>query len=223
MTISRKELTAKAGEFINYLAEHHINAFLEEDSFRDYHCKIFLPEGRLILYHKPSKKTFSIGVHEYTGDKDTVEKLWCYFVFPDEKHVQGLCAYVDGSFMKEKCAWGLVLAQNDEILAEKNGLVDMSIENTSQQIAGEITAVLQALEYAKEHQVKSLTIFFDYIGLQYWAEHKWKTQSPISQYYVAKLMQYSNIKILWHKLAAHTGHPLNSKADMLARQAIEKY
>lgn len=221
MTISRNELTAKALEFIAFLAEQNFKAALDEQSFRDYSVKLRLGQGLLSLYHKPSKNSFSIGTQEYQGDKFAMEKLWHAFVYPHEQHVTGLCAYVDGSFHKERCAWGLVLAEEDSPLAEFSGIVAMNSEDSARQIAGEVTAVLKALDYAAEKSIKSLSIFFDYNGLQFWAQGKWKAQSPIAQFYVAKLMQYKHIAIHWHKVEAHTGHPFNSRADRLAKEAAE--
>ena len=219
MPISQNELTQKAGEFISFLQDNQISASLDEQSFRDYNCKIRLPQGAIVLYHKPSKGSFSIGTHEYKGSVEEIDRLWHRFVYPNEAQTQGVCAYVDGSFLNGKCAWGLVLAENETILSEGGGVVAMNAEDSARQIAGEVTAVLEALSFAQEKGIKSLTIFFDYNGLQYWAQGKWKPQSPIAQYYVAKLMQYKGIAIKWHKVAAHTGHPFNNRADKLAKAA----
>ncbi|MGL5722555.1 MAG: RNase H family protein [Brevinema sp.] len=219
MTISQHELTQKSQEFILFLEANSVSAALDEQSFRDYNCKIRLPQGAIVLYHKPSKKSFSIGTHEYKGNIEEIERLWHRFVYPNEAKVAGTCAYVDGSFLNGKCGWGLVLAEGETILFEGGDVVAMSAEDSARQIAGEVTAVLQALNFAKENNIQSLTVFFDYNGLQYWAEGKWKPQSPIAQYYVAKLMQYKGITIKWHKVAAHTGHPFNNRADKLAKAA----
>ncbi|MGL5254922.1 MAG: RNase H family protein [Brevinema sp.] len=222
MTISRNELAKKSGEFISFLENNQISATLDENSFRDYNCKIRLPQGAIILYHKPSKGSFSIGTHEYKGNIEDIERLWHRFVYPNEALVKGVCAYVDGSFLNAKCAWGLVLAEGETILFEGGAVVDMNAEDSARQIAGEVTAVLEALQFALDKGIKSLTIFFDYNGLEYWATGKWKPQSPIAQYYVAKLMQYKGISIKWHKVAAHTGHPFNNRADKLAKAACER-
>ncbi|MGL4393785.1 MAG: RNase H family protein [Brevinema sp.] len=222
MTISYQELLQESQKFISYLHEQNIDAALDEASFRDYHVKIKLLNTVAALYHKPSKKTFSLSVQiSADAQKEHIQDLWHSYLFPDEKAVTGLCAYVDGSFMDGKISWACVIAENNELVFEGKGLVPLSAEEGSRQIAGEVYAVLNALEYLKNTGEKTLTIYYDYKGLEMWATKKWKANSPIAQFYVAKLMQY-RVSINWKKVKAHTGHRFNEQADRLAKLAIKE-
>ncbi|MGL4367313.1 MAG: RNase H family protein [Brevinemataceae bacterium] len=221
MSISKNELTAEAEKFIIFLNNLEITAKIIPNSFRDYHVKLlFFNSISATLYHKPSKQQFTLSTHEIQDaeTKYTIDQLWHQYKFPEEFE-PGLCAYTDGSFTSGKIGWGLVLTLNNSIIEEKYGIVPLSPEAGAHQIAGEIQAVLEALEYAQTNNIKEISIYYDYAGLEMWATKKWKAQSPIAQYYTAKLMQY-RITIKWKKIAAHTGHIFNERADLLAKTAV---
>lgn len=222
MTKSFSKLLNEGNNFIQFLNLQNITATIIEDSFRDYHIKIKCLNSNIILYHKASKNTFSIGTHEITNHKIKIqiEELWHSYKFPQEVRNRGLCAYVDGSFLNNKIGWGLILVEANKIILEKNGIVKLSAEEGGRQIAGEVQAVLEAINYAQINHIKEITIFYDYKGLEMWATKKWKAQSAIAQYYIGKLMQHK-IKIIWQKISAHTGHIFNERADKLAKQATQ--
>lgn len=221
MTKSYQELLSESQKFISFLQEQAISAELDENSFRDYNVKIKLLGTSIILYHKPSKKTFSIGCHHITNQTLSLkmQELWHQYLFPEELNIDGIAAYVDGSCINHKIGWGLVIVEKNEIIYESKGLVPLNEEDGSRQIAGEVYAVLAALEYVKQCGKKHVTIFYDYKGLEMWASNRWKASSSIAQFYVAKLMQY-RISITWHKVSAHTGHIFNEYADRLAKSAV---
>ena len=221
MTKSYEELKKESARFVAFLQEQNIDTHIDESSYRDYNVKLRERTGNtLIMYHKPSKKTFSLGTHEITNPsfKDTIEDLFHQFQYPKEQAVTGLCAYVDGSFYRERIGWGLVLVEDGLILEEKSGVCDLSPEEGSRQIAGEVQSVLEAVEYALDKGILSITIYYDYIGLEKWATGQWKAQSAIGQYYKAKMMQYK-ISITWKKVKAHTGNRFNELADKLAKKS----
>lgn len=217
MTKSKQELYIESQKFINFLSSQNIQSTLNEDSFRDYHVKINTSYGTIILYHKPSKNSFSVGTHELPeSNKEIISLLWHQYRHPQEQDIMGLCAYVDGTYINEHTAWGLVLVENGRIIKEDSGLVDTFSEENTRQIAGEIHAVLAALNFAKEKNISSLTIFYDYKGLEMWATKKWKAESTIAKFYIQQLSTYT-IPITWIKVWAHTGHIYNERADKLAK------
>ncbi|MGL4387907.1 MAG: hypothetical protein ACRCTJ_00745, partial [Brevinema sp.] len=103
MTISYQELLTESQKFITFLQHQNIEAVLDMSSFRDYNVKIRLLDIIVILYHKPSKKTFSL-VFQTTNDskKEQIQELWHRYLFPNEQKTTGICAYVDGSCMHGK-------------------------------------------------------------------------------------------------------------------------
>ena len=222
MTKSYTELKKESTKFVEFLNKAGIIAYVDEISFRDYNVQIKNILGATaILYHKPSKSSFSIGTHNISDSalKIQVEELWHQYQCPDVQNIQGLCAYVDGSFYNNKIGWGLVVVQDNQILTEDGGVVNLSPEEGSRQIAGEVQGVLEALSYAERNNISSITIFYDYVGLQKWACGEWKANSSIAQYYSAKMMQ-NRIRITWKKVKAHTGNRFNELADQLAKKYL---
>lgn len=222
MTKSYTELKKESIKFVEFLNKAGIIAYVDEISFRDYNVQIKNILGATaILYHKPSKSSFSIGTHNISDSalKVQVEELWHQYQCPDVQNIQGLCAYVDGSFYNNKIGWGLVIVQDNQILAEDGGVVNLSPEEGSRQIAGEVQGVLEALSYAENNNISSITIFYDYVGLQKWACGEWKANSSIAQYYSAKMMQ-NRVRIIWKKVKAHTGNRFNELADQLAKKHL---
>jgi len=221
MTKSFEELQSEGNHFIDFLKSQNYSSFIIKDSFRDYNVKIKFQEYDFILYHKPSKDSYSIGTHEINNNqiKDEIERLWYQYKFPNEQRNKDISAYVDGSFLNYKIGWGLIIVKDEKIIFENNGIVQLSEEEGSRQIGGEVQAVLEAIEYAYIHKIKGITIYYDYKGLEMWATGQWKAQSAIAQYYVGKLMQ-NQIKISWCKIKAHSGHIYNERADKLAKKAI---
>ncbi|MGL5956278.1 MAG: RNase H family protein [Brevinema sp.] len=222
MTIGYQELLTESNRFITLLHTLEVSAERIEDSFRDYQVKILIDHWTMVLYYKPSKQTFSIGTQEIKDplQKSYIEKLWYQFQYPDLQEISGLCAYVDGSFYQNQIGWGLVLVENHQVIDTFGGKLHCSIEESSSyQIAGEIQSVLEALSYAFQHGYTKITIFYDYMGLQKWADGEWKTKSKIAQKYMTQLQTYA-IKITWHKIAAHTGNRFNEMADKIAKGSI---
>ncbi len=222
MTKSYTELKKESIKFVEFLNQLGIIAYVDESSFRDYNVQIKNILGAtVILYHKASKNSFSIGTHNISDStlKVQIEELWHRYQCPNIQNIQGICAYVDGSFYNNKIGWGLVIVQDNQILLEDSGIVNLSPEEGSRQIAGEVQGVLEALSYAENHKFSSITIFYDYIGLQKWACGEWKANSSIAQYYSAKMIQ-NRIRITWEKVKAHTGNRFNELADQLAKSKL---
>lgn len=135
-----------------------------------------------------------------------------------------LTAYVDGSYNKETMTYGsgivILNAQNDVILEKAITYTDNKF-SSSYQIAGEVLGAKYVLEYAKRHN-KSITIKYDYLGIEKWATGEWSAKKPISQEYV-KYFESNPLsdKIKFEKVKAHSGVEYNELADELAKIAVE--
>lgn len=88
-------------------------------------------------------------------------------------------------------------------------------------VAGEIIAVKAALDIAKQvNGCTSLTIHYDYEGLEKWVTGEWKAKNHLSKAYaqvVRDTMKLFDIRFV--KESAHTGVKYNERADTLAKEA----
>lgn len=140
---------------------------------------------------------------------------------------QDYCAYVDGSYSKQKQAYssGVIILKNKQVLQEFSWAENHPQFTESYQIAGEVFAALKAIEWtAQQNPHATLYLYYDYLGIEQWATGAWKTNKPISKAYVKKykeLIQTYPITIYFCKVKAHNGVQWNEHADQLAKQAIQ--
>lgn len=125
--------------------------------------------------------------------------------------------YVDGSFINGATGYGAVILKDGEVVDELSGTVDVSEVNNTRQIAGELMAVREALNWCREHSINEVSIYYDYLGIEKWATGKWKTNQPLTQEY-ARFVRECPIRIRWHKVDSHTGNRWNDRADALAKK-----
>ena len=64
-----------------------------------------------------------------------------------------------------------------------------------------------------------MIIFYDYTGIEKWANNKWKTNNPLTQSY-KEYMSKVEIKIKWIKIKSHSGDKWNDYVDQLAKDEI---
>lgn len=130
-------------------------------------------------------------------------------------------AFTDGSFDQYQniSGWGYVLKLKGQPISEFSGVVSTAPQ--SRQVAGELAAAMYAIMDALEANEKSLTIYHDYIGVERWATGKWSASKEVSTRYVdfiAALPEDFELKFV--HVPAHSGVPLNERADRLARNAL---
>ena len=85
-------------------------------------------------------------------------------------------------------------------------------------VAGEIQAVLKALDWCDAQGITSATIYFDYQGLQEWVSGAWQTKTPYTKTYVEKVKAHG-MELRWKKVLAHSGEMFNEIVDEMAREA----
>ncbi|MCR5215326.1 MAG: ribonuclease H family protein [Lachnospiraceae bacterium] len=86
-------------------------------------------------------------------------------------------------------------------------------------VAGEILASEHAIDWAIEKHFQQVDIYYDYEGIEKWANGLWKANKPGTIRYkelVAKKRE--QIRVVFHKVAAHTGVIYNEMADEAAKQ-----
>jgi viroplasmin and RNaseH domain-containing protein len=125
--------------------------------------------------------------------------------------------YVDGSYMNGATGFGAVILKDGRVVDELCGAVDAAEVNNTRQIAGELIAVREALNWCVEHAINAVSIYYDYLGIEKWATGKWKTNQPLTKDY-ARFVGECPIKVRWHKVDSHTGDRWNDRADALAKK-----
>ena len=134
-----------------------------------------------------------------------------------------LVAYVYGSYEHSigKYAYGCVMVLPDGPI-ELNGADNDEDYVSMRNVAGEILGSEKAILWAVEHGYSEVVIYYDYEGIEKWANDIWKANKPGTIRYKQFVAdQRKNIKISFQKVAAHTGVTYNEMADKLAKAAIE--
>lgn len=131
-------------------------------------------------------------------------------------------AYVDGSFNAVTGVYGYGV-----ILVTETGRYEFSGSDSDAELAsmrnvsGEIEGSMRAVKEAIELGIKSLVIYYDYMGIECWAKGTWKTNKEGTKHYKEYMQaQREKIQIQFHKVAAHTGVELNEAVDQLAKKAV---
>lgn len=125
--------------------------------------------------------------------------------------------YVDGSFINGATGYGAVVLKDGKVVDELSGAVDAREVSDTRQVAGELAAAKEALNWCLEHSVKEVSIYYDYLGVEKWATGQWKTNQLLTKEY-ARFVGERPIKIHWRKVDSHTGNRWNDRADALAKR-----
>lgn len=133
--------------------------------------------------------------------------------------------YVDGSFNNHSpyAGWGwAVVDDKGKLIAHHCGRTEKPA--LSRQIDGELLATIQGVKWAtKLVNYKSITIHYDYAGIEKWAIGEWKSKKPISAQYIKEITELNDKyhgDIYFVKVKAHDGDKWNDYVDKLAKSAI---
>lgn len=133
-----------------------------------------------------------------------------------------LVAYVDGSFenTQKKYAYGCVFVlpnKEEKISGSGNNIELVGMRN----VAGEILGSEAAIKWAIQHGYQSITIYYDYEGIEKWANGIWKAnKTGTKQYQTFIEDKRKEIDIYFQKVDAHSGIQYNELADQLAKTAL---
>ena len=135
----------------------------------------------------------------------------------------GIHIWVDGSCLQNSngrlhFGWAYVILDGARELHRASGYDVPAEARRHRNVAGEIQAVLQALEWCRTRGIATATISFDYQGLASWVEGTWKTRTPFTRAY-AERVRALGMTLTWHKVQAHSGDTYNELVDQLAREA----
>ena len=135
----------------------------------------------------------------------------------------GIHIWVDGSCLPHgnghlHFGWAYVILDGERELHRASGHDVPAEARRHRNVAGEIQAVLQALEWCRAQGIATATISFDYQGLASWVEGTWKTRTPFTRAY-AERVRALGMTLTWQKVLAHSGNPYNDLVDRLAGEA----
>lgn len=140
-----------------------------------------------------------------------------------ESLIEGLIAYVDGSFNNKtkEYGYGCILIKDQQILQSFYGKGNHQDYVSMRNVAGEIAGAQMAIRYALDNSYDSICIYYDYEGIEKWANGIWKANkvgTKAYQQFVKESRQY--LKIDFMKVLAHSGDHYNEEADKLAKKAV---
>lgn len=231
----KKNFEKKVEELNKLLQKELITIVLDYEALHEYsaRCTVLYraeKSGTCLLYYSPKRNSFKVDVRKIKlvevqdkisthFDNENVGKGYSESRKP-ERNVNGILAYVDGSFLDNTVAYGAVVLLGEQKLAEFSGVVADPNYQHARQVAGELMAVGKVIQWCVANNVTEISIFYDYEGIEHWVTGKWKAKQLLTQRYRDFIVK-SNVKITWVKVAAHTGVYWNEYVDSLAKNAIK--
>ena len=244
MTLCKRELQSKIYELEKEFAAAGINVSCGGDSFRDYLAIVELSKnsdklGKLFIYYKPSKKTYSLKKQITTGAspeschsgldpesilplsssniEKTIDDVWakvngCKNYSSDSGIYE---AFVDGSFIGGKVGYGAVIYLGDVLKIKLSGTLEYT---EFRQFGGELKSVVETVNWCKKNKVLKIRINYDYEGIEKFITGVWKPKNELSKKYT-DYVRKSGLQIEWRHIKSHTGNSKNDEADKLAKEA----
>lgn len=137
-----------------------------------------------------------------------------------------IVAYTDGSYDKQsgKYGYGVVIFDDKLEMHElySNGKNEKYAGTNN--IAGEIFAAINAMDWAVSNGYNKLKIYHDYEGIAKWAEGIWNANSEIAKMYVNIVNgKYKDIlEVKFEHVKGHSGNKYNEMADKLAKESLSE-
>lgn len=132
-------------------------------------------------------------------------------------------AFTDGSYdaTKNKYGSGVCIFAPDHESIELSSWGNNEKYTDLRNVAGEIIAVLNAVDWAWKNGYDQMTVFYDYEGIGKWASGDWRPQTTLSSYYKRYIDEKNEIiSIEFVKVSGHSNNTYNDRADKLAQSAV---
>lgn len=136
-----------------------------------------------------------------------------------------IVAYTDGTYNEQtqEYAYGVCIFNDKLEEIDLCNKLNYSGFSNNQNIAGEIFAVLTALDWAVSNGYDKIKIYHDLEHISKWANGEYAANSEVAKFFVKKLEDKYNgvITVEYAKVKGHSNNPYNHKADRLAASAIQ--
>ncbi len=142
---------------------------------------------------------------------------------PQTIDTNGLIAYVDGSYniKTKEYGYGCVILQGQSVLEQFYGKGNDEEYAAMRNVAGEIIGSEMAIRYAIKNGHKLVCIYYDYEGIEKWANGIWKANKAGTIAYQSFIKESrKKIQISFVKVLAHSGDVYNELADTLAKKSV---
>lgn len=143
----------------------------------------------------------------------------------NEKNITSISeavAYVDGSFSKDlnMFSYGAVIFLNNEAFTFSKAFSDPELVEM-RNVAGEIKGSEFVMQYCIDNNIKTIDIYYDYMGIEKWCTGEWKANKPGTLKYrdFYKRIQ-DKLSVNFIKVKGHSGDEFNDLADTLAKSAL---
>jgi len=221
MTLYKKELEERLSLFIDTLKKN-LNIDLCSIDYHDYHVNVKIdPYNFFSIWYAPSKNRFSINVKGVENKKASqILELWNDFLendFYKKERLRGWHLFCDGSFKDDIPSWAFCVVRDSNIIHKEKGVCNKKVDPSFRNVAAEIEAVKNGIQWLERHNVSSVTIHYDYEGLEKWAKGKWKTKNTLTEKY-RDFFKNIKMKISWNKIKSHSGHFFNDLVDSMAKE-----
>lgn len=127
--------------------------------------------------------------------------------------------WVDGAFLnKTTPTWAIMVQQDGITVHTSSGKITDPKLAQHHQVAGELTAVIKAMHWCTAHNIKEVTIHYDYEGIKSWPLQLWRAKQEFTSEYADYMQQLmDSIKITFNKVKAHSGNVGNTVVDKMAK------
>lgn len=233
MTFAQQPITeTNASNLSHALCSMGIPATFNSTHTRDYLAKVQTANGFVCVYAN-GKGSTKIGLHEMRAPQatlDTIARAWSQVTAAGARESTptkgpepaGIVIYTDGSCVEQGPVHGtgyaFVVLQDGEKVYEQAG---QAVIDGSRNVAGEIEAVLQALEACVRNGWTTPLFKHDYEGVDYLATGAWKATKPNSIRYQREVQNYRTrgVRPTFQWVRAHSDTHWNDVVDGMAREA----